>query len=77
MRRPSEHGVRGPMLSHVCSNREARIARIGQAIDEIAALGQDTELPELTRRLAVLWAVMAELDPGLATRLPGYCPDGR
>jgi len=63
------------MLSHVCSTREARIARLGQAIDEIAELGRHAGLPELTQRLAVVWALMAELDPGVASRLPGYCPD--
>jgi hypothetical protein len=64
----------------MCSTREARLDRLRAAIDEVALAahagpaGQATP-EELTERLAGLWAMIAELDPGLAARLRGYCPD--
>jgi hypothetical protein len=63
----------------MCSTPDARIALIGQAIDELAertrmgsqaAAGADSG--DVARRLAEIWAMVAELDPGLAQRLPKY-----
>ena len=64
----------------MCSTREARLARLRAAIDEVALAaqagsGEHADLEELATRLAGLWAMIAELDPGLAARLRGYCPD--
>ena len=64
----------------MCSIREARLARLQAAIDEVAQAaqadpGERADLEELAGRLASLWAMIAELDPGLAARLRGYCPD--
>jgi hypothetical protein len=66
----------------MCSTREARIAMIGAAIDEVAAAVRagaagHTDVNELAARLASIWAMVAELDPALAARLRGYCPDTR
>ena len=62
------------------STREARLASLRAAIDEVALAaqagpGEHADLEELAARLAGLWAMIAELDPGLAARLRGYCPD--
>ena len=64
----------------MCSTREAQIARLRTAIDELALAAQagpagHADPAELAERLAGLWAMIAELDPGLAARLRGYCPD--
>ena len=64
----------------MCSTREARLARLRAAIDEVALAVQadpagHASPEELAERLADLWAMIAELDPGLAARLRGYCPD--
>ena len=64
----------------MCSTREARLARLRAAIDEVALAARadpagHADPEELAERLAGLWAMIAELDPGLATRLRGYCPD--
>jgi hypothetical protein len=64
----------------MCSTWEERFAELRGAIDEVALaahadLGGHADLEELTARLAGLWAMIAELDPGLAARLRGYCPD--
>src|SRR5215472_8368384 len=64
----------------MCSTREARLARLRAAIDEVARAahadpGEHADPEELAERLAGLWAMVAELDPGLAARLRGYCPD--
>src|SRR5215467_9337222 len=64
----------------MCSTREARLASLRAAIDEVALAaqtdrGEHADLGELAARLASLWAMIAELDPGLAARLRGYCPD--
>src|SRR5215468_114567 len=64
----------------MCSTREARLARLRAAIDEVAQAaqadrGEHADLGELAARLASIWAMVAELDPGLAARLRGYCPD--
>src|SRR5215831_14490864 len=64
----------------MCSTREARLASLRAAIDEVALAaqgdpGEHADLGELAARLAGIWAMIAELDPGLAARLRGYCPD--
>jgi hypothetical protein len=66
----------------MCSTREARLARLRAAIDEVALAARadppgDAGPEELAERLAGLWAMMAELDPDLAARLRGYYPDTR
>jgi hypothetical protein len=66
----------------MCSTREARIARIGAAIDEVAAAARggaagQPEVIDLAARLAGIWAMVAELDPDLAARLRSYFPDAR
>ena len=58
----------------MCSNA-ARLARLGEAIDQLAAdaaevAGRGPE--QLAARLAAVWAMMAELDPGVARTLRGY-----
>src|SRR5215813_6851320 len=62
------------------STREARLARLRAAIDEVALAARADPAghagPEdLAARLAGLWTMIAELDPDLAARLRGYCPD--
>jgi hypothetical protein len=62
----------------MCSTRDERLARIGRAIDELAAdslaphrAGSDAGMED---RLARIWAMIAELDPELARRVPDYHP---
>jgi hypothetical protein len=64
----------------MCSTREARIASIGAAIEEVAAAARASEagpgdVTDLAARLARIWAMVAELDPALAARLRSYFPD--
>jgi hypothetical protein len=72
----------------VCSNAAARIARICAAIDELAGPlsdqvaageapgpGADIADNDVAGRLAAVWAMIAEADPELARRLPGYLAD--
>ena len=64
----------------MCSTREARIAKIGAAIDEVAAAARGGaaghgDATDLAARLAGIWAMVAELDPDLAARLRNYFPD--
>jgi hypothetical protein len=66
----------------MCSTREDRIAKIGAAIDEVAAAARGgaaghADVSELADRLAGIWAMVAELDPVLAARLRAYFPDTR
>jgi hypothetical protein len=69
----------------MCSTPDARIVLLGQAIDELAAdtrtgarpataqsAGMGAEMDGVAERLARIWAMVAELDPGLAERLPRY-----
>lgn len=61
----------------MCSTRDARIARLGEAIDELAVTlrtkpAGDASIGEAAVRLAGIWAMIAELDPAVAKRLPGY-----
>ena len=71
----------------MCSNAAARIARICAAIEELAgplgeqdglsaavgeAAGPASAVDEVVGRLAAIWAMIAEADPELARRLPGY-----
>lgn len=64
----------------MCSTLESRLARIGAAIDEVAlaaraAAAGHGDADDLAGRVASLWAMIAEVDPALAARLRGYCPD--
>jgi hypothetical protein len=63
----------------MCSTTAARIARICGAIEELAGRidevphgGPSAEDHDVAERLAALWAMIADLDPELAKRLPGY-----
>jgi hypothetical protein len=60
----------------MCSTASERLARIGMAIDELAAdsLAPDRAGPDagMQKRLARIWAMIAELDPELARRVPEY-----
>jgi hypothetical protein len=64
----------------MCSTREARLARISAAIEEVAAAARGgsghTDISELADRVADIWAMVADLDPTLAARLPGYSEPG-
>jgi hypothetical protein len=64
----------------VCST-EDRLARIGEAIDEVAEAASEgtasgAGMADLTAQLARIWAMLAELDPALARRLRGYSVEG-
>ncbi len=66
----------------MCSTTSELIARLSAAIDELAAVSwqadagnparQARQADEVADRLAQLWAMVAELDPELARRLPPY-----
>jgi hypothetical protein len=63
----------------MCSTMGERLATVGSAIDELAAeaataarAGQSGHAGDIADRLARLWAMVADLDPELARRLPGY-----
>lgn len=64
----------------MCSTLEARLARLSAAIDEVDRAARantpgHASPVELAERLARLWGMIAELDPGLAARLRAYGPD--
>jgi hypothetical protein len=52
----------------------AAVDRLGAAIEDLAAAaaGPAGGAPDFAERLARLWEMVAELDPELARRLPGY-----
>jgi hypothetical protein len=60
----------------MCSTTGDRLARLGQAIDALAAESKEQAragaADDAADRLADVWAMLAELDPGLAKRLAGY-----
>jgi hypothetical protein len=69
----------------MCSTVSERLARIGQAIDELAAETRETGRPvrgagtagtgpaaSMDDRLAQIWQMMAELDPEVARRVTDY-----
>ena len=65
----------------MCSTPDARLALIGQAIDKLAeeartgtqAAGtKGAAADDVMQRLAEIWAMVAELDPGVAQRMPRY-----
>jgi hypothetical protein len=76
------------------SMTDPRLAMIGAAIDELAEASRaasgtpgPSSIPgapdtsgSMAERVARIWAMVADLDPGLAQRLPGYTaqdPQGR
>ena len=67
----------------MCSITDPRLAMIGTAIDELAEAARAEEAqPQaglglgmsgtMAERVAGIWAMVAELDPGLAQRLAQY-----
>ena len=68
------------------SMTDPRLAMIGAAIDELAEASRaasgtpgPSSIPgapdtsgSMAERVARIWAMVADLDPGLAQRLPGY-----
>jgi|HubBroStandDraft_5_1064220.scaffolds.fasta_scaffold536782_1 hypothetical protein len=63
----------------MCSTGGADLAQICQAIEDLAERaghggGADDEAGDAAplARLAAIWAMVAEADPELAKRLPGY-----
>ena len=68
------------------SMTDPRLAMIGAAIDELAEASRaasgtpgPSAIPgapdtsgSMAERVARIWAMVADLDPGLAQRLPGY-----
>ncbi len=60
----------------MCSTTGERLARLGQAIDDLADESREQARAgaagDVTDRLADAWAMLAELDPELARRLAGY-----
>jgi hypothetical protein len=68
----------------MCSITDPRLAMIGTAIDELAedaraeaarvraGDGRPGTSDTMAERLAVIWAMVADLDPGLAQRLSRY-----
>ena len=53
----------------MCSTLADRLAKIEQAIDELAA---ESGTAGVEGRLARLWQMVADLDPELSRRLAGY-----
>jgi hypothetical protein len=75
-----------PYTSSMCSNgaaapmpRPGIAARLGSAIDELAAAAAAAGPPEeeLAGQLAAAWALIAEADPELAERTARYAPGQR
>jgi hypothetical protein len=72
----------------MCSMNDPRLAMIGTAIDELAeaaraeaaAAGAGDSRPgtadTMDERVAGIWAMVADLDPGLAQRLSQYTDQG-
>jgi hypothetical protein len=60
----------------VCSNLGDAIDRIAAAIDQLASDTRNARLAPLdgdaAARIAGLWQLISELDPGLARRIPRY-----
>ena len=65
----------------MCSITDPRLAMIGAAIDELAEAARAwaagprpaADTPDtMAERVAGIWAMVAELDPGLAQRLALY-----
>jgi hypothetical protein len=73
----------------MCSTTDPRLAMIGTAIDElaeaaraeaVAGAGAGDSRPgtadTMAERVAGIWAMVADLDPGLAQRLSQYTDQG-
>jgi hypothetical protein len=70
-------GSRPAYSSTMCSNDSAAglAARLGTAIDELAAVAVAADQPadpEVAARLAAAWALIADADPELADRAARY-----
>jgi len=64
-------------IEELADRSAAEGSNAGAEPGQAAAPGSDDTGAEddLTARLAAIWAMVAEADPGLAQRLPGYLAD--
>ncbi|ACZ00460.1 MULTISPECIES: hypothetical protein [Thermomonospora] len=59
----------------MCSNKGERLARLAQAIDELATEGLVGLPPEtLAERVAGIWSLVEGIDPEIARRRTRYTP---
>lgn len=66
-------GHRSGYRSTVCSTPKPSLEALTRAIEELAAASKAGAAPgHLDERIAVLWAMVADLDPELARRLARY-----
>ncbi|MGH3155686.1 MAG: hypothetical protein ACRDNF_03780 [Streptosporangiaceae bacterium] len=57
----------------MCSTQESPLGRLARAIDDLAADSREgTAQADAAERIARLWGMLADLDPELARRRPGY-----
>jgi hypothetical protein len=60
----------------MCSTGDERLTRLGQAIEDLAAAAQGQPHAaaddQAASRVADIWAMLAELDPELASRMARY-----
>ena len=67
------HTLHAHYYSNMCSTDGERLARLAQAIDDLAAEGLAELPPEtLLERVAGIWSLVEELDPDIARRRTGY-----
>lgn len=69
-------------IARICAAIEELAAPPGEkdgvtaVVGEAAGLGPSAADDDVAGRLATIWAMIAELDPELARRLPGYLAVG-
>ena len=59
----------------MCSTKDEYLSRICRAIEELAGTATEPSEPtadDAAARLAAIWEMVADANPELAKRLPGY-----
>jgi len=68
-----ERAADSATLSNMCSTKGERLARLSQAIDDLAAEGLVGLPPEtLVERVAGIWSLVEGIDPEIARRRTRY-----
>jgi len=62
----------GQAIDELAAQAGAAEARSGQTSEGRTSEGRTSDSDQVVIRLAELWAQLAELDPGVARRLPTY-----
>jgi hypothetical protein len=69
---PRTRAAPGCYHSMMCSTEDAALRRVAEAIDRLEADLRTAGAADLEARVAAIWSMVSDIDPGLARLVSGY-----